>query len=792
MRITKEEKLRWRPRRWKRTLLLFIIVASFVGWSSTITYTWYKYALIDFKSVLPFSSRVLDKLTEFANRSQPLRSPFEHFVAIFPKPGIVEDLPEINLHLSFENYRKIAERVYLIRTREVEKDKPRLILDEDKAVEVKGMIEDGKRSVPIKLRLRGLYLDHLQGKKWSFRIKAKNTFWGMKKFSLQNPTTRMYHYEWLLQKAMGYVGNIPLRYHFVRLKLNGNDLGVYALEEFFEKRLAESNKRREGVFFKFAKNEIRVLDSKHVLGTEKLKRLSELAKMLYIGYRRGSISPKYVFDYEKTAKYFALNDLFGAHHGNIDYNFIAYFNPDTRLFEPIAYDNNANKLLSHVGMYFEYNGSPMHLDTTVYHHPLFRDKEFFRMYLKFARQYGSHTFVQNLVDRHKKEIKRNGHYLQREFVGLNFSSFRNLFENAAYMQSFLSKGENYFRDYHKKIVRESFDYDKKVPFGRDKRVYGDLDFRGEIKELKKPNINPSRHRVEISQEKRSIKFPEKFVVKENIVIGPGWEVIFDPGSEIFLSKNTNIVSSSPLLFKGTKENPIKVSSPIGGGGIFVVQAKGESVIEHTIFDRLSPVGKGRWFLSGGVTFYESDVKINNSVFIKNRAGDDSLNIVRSKVEIENVFFDGANSDALDLDFVHGRISRLKIDSPQNDGLDMSGSDVYLDEIYINGAGDKGISVGEATDASATNVTIQNSVIGVASKDRSIIKINKALLSHNKSALAVYQKKPEFGPGYIFHKSVVFKENQEILKPGGKGEIIDQDKLFHKFRVKINRYLKGSL
>ena len=46
----------------------------------------------------------------------------------------------------------------------------------------------------ISLRLKGDHLDHLRGKKWSFRVKVKrgNTLLGMKQFSLHHPKTRNY------------------------------------------------------------------------------------------------------------------------------------------------------------------------------------------------------------------------------------------------------------------------------------------------------------------------------------------------------------------------------------------------------------------------------------------------------------------------------------------------------------------------------------------------------------------------------------------------------------------------
>ena len=50
----------------------------------------------------------------------------------------------------------------------------------------------------IELRLKGALTDHLNTDKWSFRINIKEAdtyFKGMKRFSLQSPHTRGYHFE---------------------------------------------------------------------------------------------------------------------------------------------------------------------------------------------------------------------------------------------------------------------------------------------------------------------------------------------------------------------------------------------------------------------------------------------------------------------------------------------------------------------------------------------------------------------------------------------------------------------
>ena len=62
-------------------------------------------------------------------------------------------------------------------------------------------------NVPVSLRLKGDWVDHLEGNKWSFRIKLKggNSYNGIKKFSIQDPHTRSFMMEWFGHRLFDYI-----------------------------------------------------------------------------------------------------------------------------------------------------------------------------------------------------------------------------------------------------------------------------------------------------------------------------------------------------------------------------------------------------------------------------------------------------------------------------------------------------------------------------------------------------------------------------------------------------------
>ena len=164
----------------------------------------------------------------------------EHFFkGIFSNPEI------LNINMEYLDYKKIS---FLVD----KSKKNNIISPEYKNEDVNATIDNNNLSYDVSLKLRGTYLEHVRSDKWSFRLKVKNdkTLFGMQRFSLSSPETRNHIHEWLFQQALKSEGLINLRYEFVKVNMNGKNLGIYALEEFFDKRLIENNKLREGVIVK--------------------------------------------------------------------------------------------------------------------------------------------------------------------------------------------------------------------------------------------------------------------------------------------------------------------------------------------------------------------------------------------------------------------------------------------------------------------------------------------------------------------------------------------------------------
>ncbi|MEA3396059.1 MAG: CotH kinase family protein, partial [Chloroflexota bacterium] len=158
---------------------------------------------------------------------------------------VTNDLPILYFDIGFVEFQTLAAQ------REEALQKGVLMQDDDDWV--RAQIRFQGETISVRLRLKGDWPDHLEEKKWSFRVKTRNdaTLLGMRSFSVQAPYTRSHLNEWLYYEDLRQAGILAPRYSFVNVVVNGESWGLYALEESFSKELLESQGRRESVIVRF-------------------------------------------------------------------------------------------------------------------------------------------------------------------------------------------------------------------------------------------------------------------------------------------------------------------------------------------------------------------------------------------------------------------------------------------------------------------------------------------------------------------------------------------------------------
>ncbi len=219
------------------------------------------------------------------------------------------------------------------------------------------------RAIAVKLRLKGDGPDHLRGRKWSFRVevKGKDQIFGMRRFSIQHPMVRGFQGETLIFEMMRQMGVITPRYFFVKVTVNGTDLGIMAVEEHFSKELPESNQRPDGVILRFDESlvwaardggfvgfdgifddfrnaPISPFRASRVGKSDKLSRQFAIATGLLRGFLGGTLQPSEVFDVEHLGRFLGVAEIWGSWHAVRWNNVRFYMNPITVRIEPVVFD----------------------------------------------------------------------------------------------------------------------------------------------------------------------------------------------------------------------------------------------------------------------------------------------------------------------------------------------------------------------------------------------------------------------------------------------------------------------
>ncbi|MEZ4828220.1 MAG: right-handed parallel beta-helix repeat-containing protein [Bacteroidia bacterium] len=268
--------------------------------------------------------------------------------------------PQLNLYLDLEGERKLGK----LRDKALADG----VLISGKDSWVNGKIIQGDTTLPVRLRLKGDWVDHLRTDKWSFRIQVKPPFaWNrLITFSIHHPRTRYFLHEWIFHQMLMAEGVLATRYDFATVVINRQSKGVYAFEEHFEKQLPESQSRREGPVVKFNEAgvwnararraasgdasemedelntfesaEIIPFDEKGVSSDSLLLEQFVAAKTLFTQFQFGEKPASEVFDADLLAKFYAITDITRGYHNLIWHNLRFYFNPVTARLEPIGFD----------------------------------------------------------------------------------------------------------------------------------------------------------------------------------------------------------------------------------------------------------------------------------------------------------------------------------------------------------------------------------------------------------------------------------------------------------------------
>jgi len=745
------------------------------------------------------------------------------------------------------------------------------VIDKSLKLYVKGYIRYKGKDTPIKLRLKGDWVDHLKTDKWSFRIKVtgNNAFLGLKSFSIQSPHTRSFLHEWFMHQLYLREGVLTTRYEFIPVIINGKHMGVYAMEEHFDKHLVEAKSKREGPILKFneegvwetrigdpssyhslpyfAAAEVIPFKKNRTMKNPVLKKHFKTAQNLLLRFKAFDENIDEIFDLDKLAKFYALTDLANTDHALIWHNLRFYYNPVSRKVEPIAYDCYPEKveMSANQPIYGYSKDKQLFPDFNYIHYHLFNNASFKALYISYLKKFSKNDYLNTVFNELDSSLTSIGNILSHEYPNSKFNKdfyYKNIKAIQQTLPEFVNSDVKYeLQDY----PFEDFNYSKTYYYNTGLKAYSSpfqdsstntVQLRnyhsssvtiigygikqnkdsiislGADLTIKQQNSKSQVHSLALPKQTKTIFFiannnmhdtlhmsiskwafnknlidkvervettsisssplidvngisklyvlkAGKHIFSEDLIVPKGWSFIIEKGCEINLINNAAIISYSPIHAEGSKsENILIHSTDSTGQGVSIIDNYGNSLLQNVVFRNLNTLTKYGWYLTGAVTFYQSNVVIESCTFESNFC-EDAVNLVQSNFTFSNSIVQDTYSDGFDSDFCTGTITNSKFKNTGNDCIDLSGSSVEITGCDILNSGDKGISGGENSHLKVKTTNINGAKVAIASKDLSSIKVHSIAVQNVDFGYVIFQKKPEFGPA----KVIVTNTNETVIK-----------------------------
>lgn len=283
-----------------------------------------------------------------------------------------------------------------------------------------------------------------------------------------------------------------------------------------------------------------------------------------------------------------------------------------------------------------------------------------------------------------------------------------------------------------------------------------------------------------------------YSIVKNIIAPFNLNIIIEKGTKLKIGNDISVLIRGGLKVKGTKEEPVVIGKLNNNHfGVFAINPNNPKQTVDLNYLRISGGNESNINgieFTGQLSIHNSDVKINNSL-IENSISDDGINIKNSKVIIKNSIFRNNFGDQVDLDNCEGSIKNNIFSFSENinsinnnrDGVDLSRSNIIVEQNSFNNFSDKAISIGEITEAKIYNNTFSNSNIGIAVKDESIVIAFNNKFDNNIYDYSLFNKKSFYSLPKLFlsnkpkdsqvsiSEGIIFVNNKELTIKKSKSE-----------------------
>ena len=414
-----------------------------------------------------------------------------------------------------------------------------------------------------------------------------------------------------------------------------------------------------------------------------------------------------------------------------------YWNSVREYFEPIYYDGDIT-----------INQATNHLD-------MFNDDKISFTTIKSNNVDKAIKKIEKL-DKEKlyKKFKKFGGKLTEEEI-VNF--FTKLLDNLIILQNYILKKDFVSNEINDIILENYYNFLVKTKTKTDniKAVFTNLNEEYLVCDLLNQNCN----KVELEKEEISELIADELIKNNSIYQYIGIIEKFENRKEKESYKNIKIKNSNLYYDENIKieynedQNILNIYQNSSDARAYFLNGNLNNI--NINFIGLNPnkdIEKQPAHINdNGLTGCLSFININfDEVQIKGSKGacEDTINLVNSKGKINKIEIEDAFGDALDLDFSNIKVKDILVNKSKNDCADFSYGDYMIEKFNLNNCGDKALSVGERSILNTKEINIQNSKMGIASKDGSIVNIKKNNSNNLEICLVAYNKKQEFFGGFI--------------------------------------------
>ena len=566
-------------------------------------------------------------------------------------------------------------------------------MDEDSKLWVPAHIRIGDYEAKVDVRYRGNLAVHWNAYQKSYAIKfpKDNLFRGMKEMNIVIPSKRRYLAVSLNNYRAEKLGLIHADESLVRLEVNGTSRGVMLASEnwsqpWIEKMPISALSTIYGVDegtepYRDRWDSWNAIDP---IDFEPLEALDEIVKhasdeeFKKVIPQLIDIEDWYAMDVMQilaSGYHVSSNTTFGAN------NLVLIFDRAEGRFKPVPYNMVIftplfREQTNTVGMF----SAPTILHQRILTIPEFRARrdEVFAEYVKNEKE-DDLAFLEHWKKTYNREFlldnaKNDNHFMYLAKVNENAQAAKDHFDDPFNMLQ-----ATYTPEF---VVQEL-----KLP----------QSFKNLIPASVSPEVAAQQHSSLSATPQGITIYAGTHTITDTIIIPAGTQLTIKPGATLKMARGASLISYSPVQAEGTAAQPITIE-PAGSDawGVFAVVNTNQSTSTFK-YVNLTKGGEDTVngaYISGTLALHNARSIIDH-VTVTDAQGDDGLNVKGSYVELTNSTFDANSSDGIDLDYIDPAsvIAYNTFTNNRGDALDISWSEITINNNVIDTCADKGISVG---------------------------------------------------------------------------------------------------